>query len=181
MPVPVPEVLAEWAYSEIVDGISASKYVPHVTDELRTKRKTSVPFSLLSQSERYSLARACFRVRPLILIHLIGITCFELVNIARTDLETVLVPPNAARELEGSYVTFAKYMTMPSTDPNDARSDMSSPGDWQPPETPVTLGYFFQHRVLIDGFHRAATFWRCNPARGVLKAYVPQDEPYATL
>jgi hypothetical protein len=178
MPVSVPDALAEWAYSEIVEGVSAGEYGPLVTDGLRRKRRLAVPFSRLSQSERYFLARACWMVRPLILIHLLGITHFELADINKSELANILVPPNAAKELRGNYTTFELYMEIPSDDPKDARNVLPTQS-WLPPNAPLTLGYHFQHRVLIDGFHRAAAFWRSSTDGG-LKAHVPQDAPYAT-
>ena len=178
MPVSVPDALAEWAYSEIVEGVSAGEYGLLVTDDLKRKRRLAVPFSRLSQSDRYFLARACCMVRPLILIHLIGITHFELVDIGKAELAKILVPPNVARELLGKYIAFELYMAMPSDDPKDARNVVPVQ-NWFPPDAPLTLGYHFQHRVLIDGFHRAAALWRSS-TNGGLKAYVPQDPPYAT-
>jgi hypothetical protein len=178
MSVSVPDALAEWAYSEIVEGVSSRDYEPLVPDELRRKRRLALPFSRLSQSDRYCLARACWKVRPLILIHLIGITRFELANINKAELANILVPPTAAIELRGNYATFELYMAIPSDDQKDARNILPSQ-NWSPPDAPLTLGYHFQHRVLIDGFHRAAAFWRSSTGGG-LKAYVPQDAPYAT-
>jgi hypothetical protein len=166
----VPDVLAEWAYSEIVDGVCAVAYAWHGIDDLRAKR---------TQSVRYDLARACYCVRPNILIHLIGVTRFDLIDITRTDLANMIVPPHVAGDI-GRYVSFAEYMTTSSDHPKDARYNLSTPQKWQPPKNPITCGYFFQHRVLIDGVHRAVRFLQDSDRDDVLKAYVPQDPPYAT-
>jgi hypothetical protein len=179
MPALVPDVLAEWAYSEIVEGVRAGDYVPCRIDELRAKRTQSVPFSQLTLSERYTLARACYGVRTNIFIHLIGVTRFDLVDITRADLADTIVPPHAADDI-GRYVSFAEYMTTSSDNSQDARYNLSTLQKWQPPEAPLTFGYIFQHRVLIDGYHRAVRFWQDAARDDVLKAYVPQDAPYAT-
>jgi hypothetical protein len=176
MTVSVVDVLAEWGYSEVIDGIYASNY--QVYGYLKTKRSQSVLFSELSRPERYELARACFNVRPSILIHLIGNTSFEPVNLTREELAKTFVPPHAAADLEGNYTPFEQYMNTHSDDPSDARYNRPVPQPWLIPETPLTFGYIYQHRVLLDGFHRAANFWRSNPAVGILRAYVPRDEPY---
>lgn len=183
--VSVPEVMAEWAYSEIIDSKSSSLYnekmCANILAPLLAKRAASVPFSQVSLAERYELARGCYHVRPFILAYLIGVTQFDIVDIGRNELAGLLVPPNAAADLAGRFVPFQQYIGVLSNDPVDARYNSPLPANWRPPSTPLTMGLFYQHRVLIDGFHRAAMFWRVNPNGGLLKAYVPHDQPYAII
>lgn len=176
MSVSILDVLAEWGYSEIIDGTYSSKY--QICIDIEEKRRQSVPLSALSFSERYTLARACFSIRPAIFIHLIGVTGFELVNLTREQLAKTYVPPHAAADLGGKYTHFEQYMATRSDDPSDARYDLTDPQPWLNPETPLTFGYIYERLVLLDGFHRAANFWRSNPAAGILKAYVPLDAPF---
>ena len=82
------DVQARWAYSEIVQGISAADYDddPGI-EQLRIKRSEGVPFEELDQAERYCLAYWCFRVRPLLVAHMTPWRDFDLVQISHKRIK----------------------------------------------------------------------------------------------
>src|SRR4051794_23812205 len=63
--IPLLEVQARWAYSEIVDGTLAHSYDPLPNaNELRSKRRAGISFDQLTPTEQYNLAFLCVAARP---------------------------------------------------------------------------------------------------------------------
>jgi putative DNA primase/helicase len=46
-------------------------------------------------------------------------------------------------------------------------------GKYSFPADPLTIGRCYEHAILLDGYHRAALFWKFGPHNGNLKAYMP--------
>jgi len=52
---------------------------------------------------------------------------------------------------------------------------VQQPADgYKAPTDPLTLGKIFNNPVLLDGYHRAALFWKYGPADGIIPAYMPR-------
>ncbi len=172
MGVPLIDVQARWAYSEIIDSVAPHRYNNgHGIEELRTKRSTRVPFDRLSEEERYNLAFQGAHVRQPLFIYLIGTHLFEIVEINRNVLAKFLVPPIVSRI--ANCVPFKEYIATTSEDLDDARNVPLKQQSYEAPIDPVTIGRLYEYPVLIDGFHRAALFWKFAPAGSNLFAYIP--------
>jgi hypothetical protein len=181
--ISVFDVQARWAYSEITDAVSSADYdgVPDI-DALRAARRAGTPFEKLSPTQRYDLARGCFFARPMLMAYLLSVSSFVLSELTRADLEAIVIPPNVwAPASQGRFVPFRYFITTPASDPNDSRNVVCSPESYKLPSEPLTIGYFYQHRVLIDGYHRAAAFWKCAPIHDRLPAYVPSSPPIGQI
>jgi hypothetical protein len=168
------DVQARWAYSEIFHGISAPDYNggPGI-EELRVKRGQGVPFEELDQAERYCLAYWCFRVRPLLVAHMTPWRDFDLIQISREQMKSVFVPPNVWGGRIDQYVRFADYMGIHSNDAADARNVPSDPARYRAPSEPLVFARYNGDLLLMDGYHRAASFWKCAPKNASLAAYAP--------
>jgi hypothetical protein len=173
MGVPLIDVQARWAYSEIIDSVASHWYDNgYGIKELRTKRSTGVPYDRLSEEERYNLAFQGAQVRQSLFIYFIGTDPFDIVEINRDVLAKVLVPPIVSR-IENC-VPFKKYIATTSKDLDDARNVTSKQQFYEAPIDPVTIGRLYEHPILIDGFHRAALLWKFAPAGSNLFAYIPR-------
>jgi len=170
--VPLLEVQARWAYSELTDSAAARHY-SHL-EHLVTKRSSGTAFEQLSEAEQYELAFGTACARPVLLAFLTGVLSFDVIEIGRTRLGSMFVPPNAwDPESEGRFVSFEEYMTTTSVDPDDPRNVLRKGTSYEFPADPITFGRSFSFLILIDGFHRAARFWRYGPPDGKLLAYLP--------
>jgi hypothetical protein len=168
------DVLARWGYSEIFDGTQAGNYN---APALRGRRQRGVAFDDLTPQERYTLASQCAWIRSALLVYFVGIEVFELASITRFQLGHLTVPPNVWRDSNGVFHPFSHYIVQPTNEPGDARLVQQPPLGYVAPTDALTMGYFGGRYFLIDGFHRAATFWRFGPAAGTLPVYKPQVPP----
>ena len=46
-------------------------------------------------------------------------------------------------------------------------------GGYRPSADPLTLGRLHSGLVLLDGYHRAASFWKFAPPNAFISVYVP--------
>jgi hypothetical protein len=166
------DVQALWAYSEISNGVAAAGYDGDpAIEQLRAKRNQGVPFDQLDQGERYCLAYWCFRVRPFLVAHMVPWRDFDLVQMSRKQIEAVYVPPNVwERRI---FALFPDYMSTACRDPKDARNVTSDPALYRAPTEPLIFARHNGNLLLMDGYHRAASFWKCAAAGDSLSAYVP--------
>ncbi|MHC2335482.1 hypothetical protein [Bradyrhizobium sp. USDA 4454] len=170
--VPLLEVQARWAYSELTDSPAARHYSD--LQHLVTKRSSGTAFEQLSEAEQYELAFGTACARPVLLAFLTGVLSFDVVEIGRARLGSMFVPPNVwYPESEGRFVSFEEYMATTSVNPNDPRSVLLKGTNYEFPSDPITFGRSFSFPILIDGFHRAARFWKYGPSDGTLLAYLP--------
>jgi len=170
----LPEVHARWAYSEIADGVFSHRYdrKPRI-DELRAQRAAGRAFAELSGADRYALALLCTLTRLNLMVFNAGVEKFRVIDLTRTELGCLLVPPMISPELQ-RFMPFEDFMTsLPPTSPGDARNIAANPVRYQPAREPLTIGRYFEHCVLLDGYRRAASFWKSAPAKATLKAFLP--------
>jgi hypothetical protein len=168
------EITARWAYSEIVDGTLAHIYdsLPWIK-ELRAIRTAGRKFAALSEEERYALAFQCVAARPMLMVYMAGVDEFRQAELGREELATVLVPPIVSPELTG-LVSFERYITsVPPLSLKDARNVQADPASYRGSSEPLTLGRFGENHVLLDGYHRAASFWKSAPQNATVHAFVP--------
>jgi hypothetical protein len=168
--VPLSDVLARWAYSEMSDGHASYAYDSRRgVLELRAKRTNGVSFGELSAAECSNLADHCRAVRKSLLVDLGEIERFDIADVSRDALAGFLVPLIVSRL--PTTVRFADYMATTSDDPRDARNVKLRHPTYKPHTDPVTVGRRDQRAILLDGYHRAALFWKFGPADDKLLAY----------
>jgi len=170
----LPEVHARWAYSEIADGVFSHRYdrKPRI-DELRAQRAAGRAFAELSGADRYALALLCTLTRLNLMVFNAGVEKFRVIDLTRMELGCLLVPPMISPELQ-RFMPFEDFMaSLPPTSPGDARNIAANPARYQAAREPVTIGRYFEHCVLLDGYRRAASFWKSAPAKATLKAFLP--------
>ncbi len=177
-------VFARWAYSEITEGALKDGYdgVPGI-EELRRKRGERVPLKSLSSEDHFALAEACVTARPMLLGPAAGLDGFEKRTITKVQLAAALVAPTVAWvELQGQFAPFEIFMNLPPpASQKDARNVKENPNGYLPPEDPITFGRLGGSLVLLDGYHRAAAFWKFAPASATLEAFVPPPFPGSQL
>ena len=170
--VPLLEVQARWGYSELANSPAARHYSD--LEHLVAKRLSGASFEQLSEAEQYELAFGTACARPVLMAFLTGVISFSVVELARGRLGSMFVPPNVwDPESDGRFVSFEEYMTTTGVDPDDPRSVLPSGAGYELPSDPITFGRSFSFPILIDGFHRAARFWKYGPPDGTLLAYLP--------
>jgi hypothetical protein len=168
------DVQARWGYSEIVNSNFSALYdaQPFLNkdqlDALRAKRQSGVPFTDLAGEDRYWLAFMCWSIRTNLMIFMAGIDRFRDEQLSKTALAALIVPPMVSNIRE--FMRFTEYIQTPCSEPGDARNVT---GGYRPSADPLTLGRLHNGLVLLDGYHRAAAFWRFAPESTSISAYVP--------
>jgi hypothetical protein len=173
------DVQARWAYSEIIDSTFAALYKNHPfallyknqLDALRVKRQSDLLFADVVPADRYWLAFMCCCIRSNLMILMTGVERFREVSLNKTILADLIVPPMVSDVPR--FMPFREYIQTPSSGPQDARSVVPATGDYRPPTDPLTVGRLENNPVLLDGYHRAASFWRSAPENASISAYVP--------
>lgn len=169
------DVLGQWGYSEITSPNTRHHYdnCPGI-DVLRARRQGGVAYEDLSPDERYHIALQSGSIRNALLVFTIGADLFDLIELDRPTIAKLIVPPNVWHpDSNGQFVPFEHFMTTSAVSANDSRN-VTLQGSYSYPEDPLTAGRLYDHPVLLDGYHRAALFWKFGPQDGKLKAYVPQ-------
>jgi hypothetical protein len=170
------DVLARWAYSEIIGSNSEHSYdTGRDIVSLRAKRRSGIPLEDLSPDERYNLAFLCGCGRPNLILFTIGADLFDMIPLDRDAVAALFVPPNVWHpESNGQVVPFEHYITTHSARPNDARYISPTEKPYSSSADPLTICRLYEKPLLLDGYHRAARFWRTNPPSGRIAAYVPR-------
>jgi hypothetical protein len=174
LPTSLIDVQARWAYSEISDGTQAQNYRGDDMDALRAKHDQGILFEQLTPRDRYTLAFQSACIRTNLFVYFIGIEFFELTQLSRFQLGRLYVPPNVWRDSKGQFVPFAEYVNTQTDEEGDARLVTEPLGGYRPPTDPLTIGFSYGHRLLIDGYHRAVLYWRFASGDVTLAAYDPQ-------
>lgn len=170
--VSLMEVQARWAYSEVVDGEKASCYGGTLFDELRTKREANTPFEQLTDDEQYALALGCAQVRAAMMVNFaVGIDPLCLVPLTREQLAGLDVPTMVSGL---NPMPFGNYVTTTGESPTDARNVQPPANGYGAHHEALTVGRYFNTLVLLDGYHRAVSFWKYAPADATISAYVPE-------
>jgi hypothetical protein len=120
-----------------------------------------------------NLAFQYFMAKPYLMVYLTSIDTFELVNLGHDELATLLVPLIISGVLR--FFRFEDCLETPSANPRAARNVVCDAATYQPPTDPLTIGRFYQHLMLLDGYHRAAAFLKGGPQDGFLSAFVPNQ------
>jgi hypothetical protein len=170
--VSVAYVQGRWGYSEITSPRFAKFYNGSDAPELRKKRNAGVLFELLSPDECYSLAFQCVWVRQCFAPYFVGITEYEEVLLARKELADLWVPPMVWGESAGSIISFRHYMGPKTDAPDDPRNVAQVP-EYSAPSDPLTIGRAYGASYLLDGYHRAAQFWKQPRIHAGIPAYRP--------
>jgi hypothetical protein len=162
-----------WSYSEIADSNFAHCYNnQRDIDTLRAKRQDHVPFAALSADERYDLALMCASIRSPLMIFLVGVDRFQSCSLHKGQIASLVVPPAVLGKMES--MPFEAYMNTSHSDSRDARNVAARPEGYQNPTDPLTIGRYQNNLVLLDGYHRAAAFWKFAPAGALIQAFCPQ-------
>jgi hypothetical protein len=107
------DVQAQWGYSEIVDSNFQTRYDNgYDITELRAKRQRGMPYTDLAGADRYNLAFQCFMAKTHLMVYLTSIDTFELINLGRDQLATLLVPLTVSGVCR--FLTFEDCLKMPS-------------------------------------------------------------------
>ena len=164
-------VQALWSYSEIAGSNFAHLY-DHARDikSLRAKRREGVAFIELTPEERSGLASMCASIRRPLMIFAAGIDRFQKRFLTKPQIAVLVVPTMVLGRQE--FMSFEAYMHTSVPDPNDARN-VESTGEYRSPAHPLTVGRYDEHLILLDGYHRAATFWKFASADARIEAYCP--------
>jgi hypothetical protein len=172
MSISLESIQARWAYSEIVDGSAARLYdgTPNIA-ALRHLRENGVPFDQLDANARYSLALGCVLVRSSMLIFLVGLDRFVSVGLRKDVLGSFLVPRMVSDLPED--LPFSQYIETPGTQTKDARNVPPPVDGYKSPTEPLTVGRLFGTLVLLDGYHRAVSFWHFAKPEDCIPAYMP--------
>ena len=174
MPVSLFDVQAHWGWTEI-SGTHSERYGKSWNiEELRGKRKDGTSFKELSADEKYLLAYTCAGVRMPLMTFMTGIQVFDLVQLDRSTLGRLWVPPNVWRDSLGTWYQFSRYVRTPTEEEKDARSVIIDPENYQPAQEPIIVGRAFDWPVMIDGYHRATLFWKFAPNNSMIPAYFPK-------
>ena len=172
--VSLQDVQARWAYGEIIDSNFSACYdnpfCQNQLDALRNKRRSGVGFAELTVEDRQCLAFMCRCVRTGLLTFVARLDHFREIPLSKTDLATLLVP-RAVSNLP--VMPFMLYIDRPCSEQGDARNASLTPGGYHAPADPLTVGRFSNKLVLIDGYHRAASFWKFAPEGSSIWAYIP--------
>jgi len=162
------DVYAHWGYTEInsdnfgplYDGMTNVKV-------LRAAQKCGAAFYDIMEMDREYLAHACRYVRQAFKKYTDGIQNFEEVEIDKTKLASIFVPFIIARL---PIMPFAKFMDTASPEPGDCRN-VTPPDAYTKPTDPIIVGHDLGQSVLIDGYHRAALFWKFAEPHSTIRAY----------
>ena len=172
--VSLQDVQARWAYGEIIDPNFSAYYdnpfCQTQLDALRNKRRSGVGFVELTAEDRQCLAFMCRCVRTSLLTFVARVEQFRERPLSKTDLAILLVPRVVSNL---PVMPFTLYIDTPCSEPGDARNVAANPGDYQAPADPLTVGRFSNKLVLLDGYHRAASFWKFAPEGSSISAYIP--------
>jgi hypothetical protein len=101
----------------------------------------------------------------------IGTDPFEIVGISKEALAKITVPPNVWEQQR--FAAFREYIETTSENLEDARNVALRGQSYESPTDPIIIGRWYGNPVLIDGYHRAARFWKFCPG-GTLSAYMPR-------
>jgi hypothetical protein len=167
----IQDVLARWAYSEIVGARTSNKYdgSPGI-DALRAKRNAGTLFVGLSALEREMLTQGWTDVRQFMLRFMNDVAGFRLIDLTKGQLKQLFVFPEVSHDLNRRFETFETFMILPRTDMGDPRGETRP---YQVCADPLTIGRHCKKKVLIDGYHRAVSFWKSAPEGAVIAAYDP--------
>jgi hypothetical protein len=184
MPDPVSrdEILARWAYSELLSLSLGDEYDGPGVPELKDKARRAEPFDTLVQRERDLLIKQLQKVRYGNVLQAVdGITHFKRVCWTRDQLAAVYVILYFADEVTGNCyapVTFQHWIKgEPRKSLNQWHARYAALAPEPPsPFDPVLVGRLLGLPRLVDGYHRAVRFWSKNDPIATIPVYEPLEE-----
>jgi hypothetical protein len=115
----------------------------------------------------------CTAFRTVLCLFFTGIERFSEVQLHKPQIGSLIVPPMVLGFVD--FVPFQEYMRIPCPAPGDARNVPRPQDGWVAPTDPITVGRRHNDPLLLDGYHRAASFWLYAPADAKIPAYVPAN------
>lgn len=170
--IPVRDVMARWAYTEVV-GAHASACYDNCTgiEALRAMRRAGVSFADLSASDRSVLFSAWSCVRGAFFgPYLTTVGGYRLAQCTRASLLIVRVPRGVDPK-HAHHPLLTEFFRSGSLDPDDPRNAHKEQGVL-PSGDPLTLGLHEGSYVIGDGLHRARTFLVAS-APSTIAVYMP--------
>src|SRR5262245_7492163 len=161
--IPTEYVRARWAYSELLSPTQGESYHQQgIPGALKSKKVSGLPFDELEAQEQELLAQAWCKVRgaEVFVQALANISAFHLTYWSKEQLAAAYVIPMFAHEATldpWKPVTFEQWLeteSKVSLHPHHARE--------------ATDAY-----MLLDGYHRAARFWKEAKSAATLAVYIP--------
>ena len=70
-------------------------------------------------------------------------------------------------------MSFEEFLSTTADSPRDARNVLPPAEGYRAPSDALTVGAFFDSPILLDGYHRAVSFWRFADPDAVIDAYLP--------
>ena len=170
--IPVRDVMARWAYTEVV-GAHASACYDNCTgiEALRAMRRAGVSFADLSASDRSLLFSAWSCVRGAFFgPYLTTAGSYRLAQCTRASLLIVRVPRGVDPK-HAHHPLLTEFFRSGSSDPDDRRNAHKEQGVL-PSSDPLTLGLHEGSYVIGDCLHRARTFPVAS-APSTIAVYMP--------
>jgi hypothetical protein len=172
--VSLVDVKARWAYSEILGARSSDCYNNLLgVAELRAKRLSGVPFNALTSNDRHQLASYCDDVRGGLLMFLRGVEHSREKRLTKSQIAPFLVPSNVSGR--PMMMRFNDFVNTRSPSPDDPRSEGAA--YTEVPDDPLTVGRLADDYVLLDGYHRAVSFWKTASDDAFILGYMPLTAP----
>jgi hypothetical protein len=139
---------------------------------LRSQRRSGLGFAELTAEDRKCLAFMCRCVRTSLLTFVARVDRFRERPLSKTDLATLLVPRVVSNLPD---MPFTLYIDRPCSEPGDARNVSPKPGGYHAPADPTNGWSVSNKLVLLDGYHRAASFWKFASEGSSISAYIPES------
>jgi hypothetical protein len=99
---------------------------------------------------------------------------FDVIDLDRQALGKLFVPPNVhPAHSNGQCFDFEHFMTTTAESLSDSRN-VELDGEYSSPADPLIVGRMNEYAMPLDGYHRAALFWKFGPLSGKMTAFVPQ-------
>jgi hypothetical protein len=171
--IPVQDVKAHWAYTEIIGAHSSPAYARYAgVDALRAKRGATVPFGALSEPERAALVVAWHGVRAHYFERYFAtVLGYRVAHWTRPQLLSVRVPPRLDTT-QSHYPTLLHFFSTQADHPDDPRNAEKEGITIQPDGEPLILGLHNSEPIIGDGLHRARTF-QMSALPTTIQVYVP--------
>src|SRR5262249_21494521 len=130
-----------------------------------------MPIDELTPDDRYNLAFLCVMTRPNLMVFMTGVDRFVKTLLHKSQIATFLVPEMVSGT--PGFMSFEAFSNTTAESSKDARNVVPPSGGYRAPSEPLTAGAFFGRPVLLDGYHRAVSFWRFADQGSAISAYLP--------
>jgi hypothetical protein len=182
--IPADDVYAQWAYSELNSLEQGALYVG--VDDLRTKAADNVPFTELSPQERAFLLRQWREVRAfdgsIFAAELANVKTFQLEYWTKAQLGSAYILQHFLQWLAPDHkfleTTLKDWIEAEPSDVLSAHHPLRTPSTGvsftqEAPVTAARLPQLVDRFLLLDGYHRAAHFWKMAGPASEIAVFVP--------